>query len=161
MIKVRLLILSDSHGRTSLCDRAVEAFKPDMIIHLGDIERDAEYIEDVYPDIPLVAVRGNNDALCARDTERVLEVCRLRIFITHGHLYSVHDGGRRLAERAKEKDCTLALFGHTHSPADNVFDGVRVFNPGSISLPRSGSPSAGVLEIDENGKYGIVLCDWL
>lgn len=158
---MRILIMSDSHGRTNPCDRAIEAFKPDAIIHLGDIERDVQYIEDVYPDIPLTAVRGNNDAYCARDTERVLEINNLKIFITHGHLYSVHDGGRRLALRAKELGCTLALFGHTHCPTDTVFDGVRVFNPGSISLPRGGNPSVGVLEVNENGKYGIVLCDWL
>ena len=153
--------MSDSHGSTRLFDRAIEITQPDMIIHLGDIERDVEYIETVYPEIPLEAVVGNNDPWCRRPAEKVLEIHGVKIFITHGHLYSVYDKGARLAKRAKDLDCSIALFGHTHMHSDETFFGVRAFNPGSISRPRTGNYSIGVLEIDENGKYGLMICDWI
>jgi hypothetical protein len=151
--------MSDSHGRTGNCDKAIESFKPDMILHLGDIERDVQYLGDVYPEIELHGVLGNNDYYCTRETEKVIDVNGIKIFMTHGHRYGA--SAERIASRAAEEGCTLALFGHTHQSLDRQIDSVRVFNPGSISLPRGGRPSCGILETDKYGKYGLVLCDWI
>lgn len=156
---MRILVVSDSHGRTRGIDKAIDAVSPNMIFHLGDIERDVKYIETIYPEIELHAVLGNNDPWVRRETEKVVEVEGVNFFLTHGHLYSVYDKGFRVAKRAKELGCTIALFGHSHIPSDEMFDTVRVINPGSITLPRSGNPSCGVIEI-ENGHFGYALCDW-
>lgn len=158
---MRILVVSDSHGNTRGIDNAVSAFMPDMIIHLGDIERDVSYIEDVYSDIPLEAVAGNNDPWVKRETEKVIDISGVKIFMTHGHRYGVYDRGQRIAARAKELGCAIALFGHSHMASDEVFDGVRAINPGSVSLPRRGGFSVGILEIDHSGKYGYALCDWI
>lgn len=158
---MRILIISDSHGDTRRFDKAVTAFEPDMIIHLGDIERDAEYLSDVYSHIPLHAVVGNNDPWVRREAEKVIEVNGVKIFLTHGHLYGVWDKGFRIAQRAEEKGCSVALYGHSHVPNDCVYGNVRVFNPGSISRPRAGEYSVGIMEIDDNGKYEFALCDWI
>lgn len=155
---VRVLILSDSHGVIERALRAAEAFEPDMIIHLGDIERDVLDLGALLPDIPIEAVLGNNDLFCSRVSEKVVKADGLKIFITHGHMYS--SSPERIALRALEKGCSLALFGHTHRPFDAVINSVRVFNPGSVTLPRGGAPTVGVLEV-EGGRYGLVLCDWL
>lgn len=158
---MRALIISDSHGDTKRFDKAINAFEPDMIIHLGDIERDVEYLEDVYPSIPIEAVVGNNDPLCRRCAEKVIDVGGVKVFITHGHLYSAYDGGFRIAMRAKELGCAAALYGHSHMPHDEVHEGVRVFNPGSISRPRVGEYSVGVMEVDDKGNFDFALCDWM
>lgn len=157
---MRILIISDSHGDTRRFDKAIVAIMPDMIIHLGDIERDVEYLSDVYPHIPLHAVVGNNDPLCRRAADKVIEVEGIKIFMTHGHLYGVWDNGFRIAKEAEAKGCTVALFGHSHVPVDEVFGDVHVFNPGSISRPRVGEYSVGVMEI-ENGEAKFAHCDWL
>lgn len=157
---MRILIIADSHGITRRIDKAIVAFEPDMIIHLGDIERDVEYIEDVYPHIPLHAVVGNNDPLCRRQGEAVIDVEGIKIFMTHGHLYGVWDNGFRIAKRAEELGCSVALFGHSHIPVDEMYGEVHAFNPGSISRPRVGEYSLGVMEI-ENGKAKFAHCDWL
>lgn len=154
VIKMRVLIISDSHGDTKRFDQIITASEPDMIIHLGDIERDVEYLEAVYPNIPLHAVLGNNDPWVRRETEKVIEIENQKIFITHGHLYGVWDNGFRVCERAKELGCATALFGHSHVPVDEMFGNVRAFNPGSISRPRQGSYSVGIMEI-ENGKVAL------
>lgn len=157
---MRVLIISDSHGDTKRFDKAVEAFMPDAIIHLGDIERDVEYLEDVYPRIPIYAVVGNNDPWVRREAEKVIELENVKIFITHGHLYGVWDKGFRIAQRAEEMGCSVALFGHSHVPVCEEYGSVKVFNPGSISRPREGNYSVGIMEI-ENNKVNFVHCDWL
>lgn len=157
---MRVLIISDSHGDTKRFDKAIVAFEPDMIIHLGDIERDVEYLKDVYPHIALEAVVGNNDPWVRRETEKVIEVEGIKIFLTHGHLYSVYDGGFRIAKRAEELGCRYALYGHSHIPNEEVHGSVRVFNPGSISRPRAGNYSVGIMEIQE-GEAKFALCDWI
>lgn len=157
---MRILIMSDSHGDTKRFDKVIDAFSPHMIIHLGDVEKDVNYLEDVYPQIPLHAVVGNNDPWCRRCAEKVIEVEGIKIFLTHGHLYGVWDGGCRVAQRAEELGCSVALFGHSHIPVNEVFGTVRAFNPGSISRPRSGGYCVGVMEI-ENGEAKFVHCDWI
>ncbi len=157
---MRILIISDSHGDTKRFDKAIESFEPDMIIHLGDIERDVQYIESVYPHIPCHGVLGNNDPWVRRESEKVIEVEGVKIFMTHGHGYSVWDKGETVAKRAEELGCQVALFGHSHVASDEIFGSVRAFNPGSISRPRVGEYSVGILEI-ENGKFDFALCDWV
>lgn len=153
---MRILIISDSHGDTKRFDKIITACEPDMIIHLGDIERDVEYLEAVYPHIPLHAVVGNNDPWVRREAEKVIEVEGIKIFMTHGHLYGVWDNGFRVAKRAEENGCTVALFGHSHVPVDETFGTVRAFNPGSISRPRVGEYCVGIMEIDDTGKVNII-----
>ena len=157
---MRFLIIADSHGSTRRFDKAITAFEPDAIIHLGDIEKDVEYLEEVYPHIPLYAVVGNNDPWCRREAEKVIEHDGIKIFMTHGHLYGVWDKGFRIAERARELGCSVALFGHSHVPVDEIYDGVHAFNPGSISRPRVGEYSVGIMEI-ENQEARFAHCDWL
>ncbi|MBR5535490.1 MAG: metallophosphoesterase [Clostridia bacterium] len=157
---MRALIISDSHGDTKRFEKAISATMPDVIIHLGDIERDVEYLEAVHPEIPLYAVLGNNDPWVRREAEKVIELEGVKIFMTHGHLYGVWDEGARIAKRAEETGCTVALFGHSHVSVDKIYDNVHVFNPGSISRPRMGEYSVGVMEI-EKGEVKFALCDWL
>lgn len=157
---MRILIISDSHGETKRFDKAIAALEPDMIIHLGDIERDVEYLSDVYPEIPLHAVAGNNDPWVRREAEKVIEIENIKIFMTHGHLYGVWDNGFRIAKRAEELGCSVALFGHSHVPCNELYGNVRAFNPGSISRPRVGEYSVGIMEI-ENGHVGVCHVDWL
>ena len=59
---MRAIVLSDSHNDTSSCERAINASgKLDLIIHLGDIARDVDYLEAYYYPIKVVSVLGNND----------------------------------------------------------------------------------------------------
>ena len=67
-------------------------------------------------------------------------------------------GFENLCYSAREIECDIVLFGHTHMPFDEDFDGVRVMNPGSISLPRGGNrKSYMVMTFEEDGSYGVEL----
>lgn len=158
---MRAIVLSDSHGDTNSCDRAIySSGKLDMIIHLGDIFRDVDYLEAVYDDIPVVSVLGNNDFLHYGNYEDVIDFDGHKIFICHGHTLSVSSGIDRLSAAAKRCGCEAALFGHTHKAFSCCDDDLLILNPGSTSRPRGGKPSFAILETD-SGKLESVIVDWV
>lgn len=60
---MKILIVSDTHGRHQALDRALEeAGKIDMFIHLGDVEGGEDYLEAVV-ECEKYIIRGNNDFL--------------------------------------------------------------------------------------------------
>lgn len=162
---MRAIILSDSHGDQKACVRAVEASgKADMIIHLGDIERDVKFLRELYSSIPVYSVIGNNDFFINGNTEAVVEFADNKIFLCHGHTYGVRSGTSGLEIAAKKAGCNIALFGHTHKPLIKNSNGILIINPGSVAYPRFGSPSFAILEYMEDGSEedvkGIIV-DWV
>ncbi len=161
---MRAIVLSDSHNNTASCERAIAAVGEkniDMIIHLGDIARDVDYLEMLYYPIKVVSVLGNNDFLRHGNYERVIDFDGHKIFICHGHTQSVNYGLKKLESTARQKGCVAAFYGHTHQgKIEKKEDGFFILNPGSTSRPRGGKPSCAVLE-SENGKLDAVLVDWL
>ena len=137
---MKILVFSDSHGAVTKMLRAASAHPDaDMLIFLGDGLRDAEQLFSRYSSIPHVAVCGNCDSFFVSSgegflNEQTVDLGDIRIFCCHGHKYGVKSTELNLWFRAKEKEAALALFGHTHEPFERCFEGVRLFNPGSISL---------------------------
>ena len=89
----------------------------------------------------ILAVRGN----CDSDVDRQMlefpimaEHAELvagprRFFLTHGHRWN------RFAP-PPIPDGTILVHGHTHIPELSPADGILIFNPGSITLPKGGFP---------------------
>ena len=161
---MRAIVLSDSHGNTASLERAIASVGEkniDLIIHLGDIARDVDYLEMMYYPIKVVSVVGNNDFMRSGDHERVITFDGHKIFICHGHTLGVSYGTEKLETMARVKECEAALFGHTHTPTlKKCDDGLIVLNPGSVSRPRGSKPSFAVLET-ENGKLKAAIVDWV
>lgn len=159
---MRAIVLSDSHNNVSACEAAIAASgKLDLIIHLGDIARDTDYLETMYYPIRVASVLGNNDFLRQGDYERVIEFDGRKIFICHGHTLGVRMGTERLENIARQKGCEAALFGHTHqSCLKKSEDGFLILNPGSVSQPRGGKPSFAILETEENELRSVIV-DWI
>ena len=78
--------------------------------------------------------------------EQTVDLGEIRVFACHGHKYGVKSSELSLWLRAKEKEVDLALFGHTHNPYERCYEGVRLFNPGSI-----GQGSYGVIYVEKKG----------
>ena len=155
---MKILIISDSHVNNNIVMRVLAAEKPDMLIHLGDIENDTHQIEQALgTEKPSIYIRGNCDYYDRElKPQAVFSLLGHRFFATHGHMYSVDYGYDRLVYAAKEKNCDIALFGHIHRPVDEEIGGVRVLNPGSISRPRGGSErSYIIMELEEDGKMSV------
>lgn len=66
------------------------------------------------------------------DDYRVLEADGHKFFLTHGHLYNAWS-----LPPAGTGD--ILCHGHTHVAEDRMLEcGMRLFNPGSVSLPKGG-----------------------
>ena len=142
---MKLLVLSDSHKRMQYMYQAVEREKPDLIIHLGDHDRDAERLAEQYPEIPVWSVCGNCDY--GTGPERIVQDLEgVRIFATHGHTLMVKYGLLRATLAAKEEKANVLLFGHTHEALCDWHRGLWYVNPGTCS--GSGPVTYAVLELD-------------
>jgi len=135
----KILVLSDTHLGESegLPELILQVGRSvDLIIHVGDFVS-LRCFEELNQLAPLVGVRGNMDAgpLAARLPERyILELEDRSIGITHGHLA---DGNVLSGVRNMFQNTDLIIFGHTHIPFNGQIDGVRMFNPGSLTRPRA------------------------
>lgn len=128
-----VVVLSDTHGNAGGIERLDGIFsESDFIIHLGDTSGDGTRIAKKYPDKTFL-LNGNCDAMRCGESELVIEIEDIRIFATHGHLYSAKSTLVKLAKRAKELKCKLALYGHTHRAGEDEIDGITLINPGTMS----------------------------
>jgi putative phosphoesterase len=113
-----------------------------------------------YPNMNFAFVRGNCD-YGESPAERILEVPGgVKIFCTHGHLYSVNSGIEYLVEKAKSENCSVALYGHTHIFRTEILNGVYVMNPGSITSPRGKNPPTyGIINISFNMEISMSIVE--
>lgn len=165
---MKYMIASDIHGSAYYCRemlRQFEAEHADRLILLGDIlyhgprndlPRDYAPKEVIAMLSPLaktiLCVRGN----CDTEVDQMvlpfpiladyalLESEGHMIFLTHGHHFHAE---------ALPPLCPgdVLLHGHTHVPLCTAKDGITVLNPGSVSIPKEGSPHSFMTL--ENGAF--------
>lgn len=148
---VRIAVISDTHSNAHPDAAAqVEAAKPHMILHAGDIGKPT--VLDRFEEIaPTYVVRGNiDDRKVAPDvitlTLRGDDGYQLRILMTHIALYGprLRKDAKLLASKHKPH---LFVCGHSHVPFLAQEGAVVVFNPGSIGPRRFHLPICfGLLE---------------
>lgn len=149
---MKVLVMSDTHGYLTNARRAIEK-NPDieLIIHLGDYCRDVAQLIQLYPDKKFEYVYGNSDigvGLIA--AEKTLEIENRRIFMTHGHKYSVKWDLNRILAKAELENAQIVLYGHTHIAVVEKASECTVLNPGSISESRSNmSESYAIMDITQ------------
>jgi putative phosphoesterase len=157
---MKILVISDTHGDTNKAEEAIRLNKGiNLIIHLGDYFRDAQKLSNLFPNIPMEYIYGNSDFMIDDvPAEKMLDVCGKRIFITHGHRYSVKWDYDKLFKKAEDQHADMLLFGHTHVPEIINKDKYYVLNPGSTSDPRDESDeSYAIIEI-ANGRVAPRIC---
>ena len=144
--------MSDSHGYKSAIMRAISLESPELILHLGDHDRDCDLVGLEFPDIPLRTVRGNCDRSSNGLDIDEFVLSGKRFFLTHGHLYGVKTGYSSIINSASCRGADVLLFGHTHISHYSVLENMSIINPGSIGM---GGKTYAVLEF----KNGEVVCD--
>lgn len=146
-------VLSDSHGAAALLAQAAQKLiGADAIAYLGDGLAEAQRILGQL-DKPLWTVRGNCDfSPFTAPHERVEVLGGARVFLCHGDRYRVKSGLLSLALRAREVEAQIALFGHTHAPLAEYYEGVLLVNPGAL---RDGRYA--LIELRENGPAPALL----
>ena len=113
---MQALIFSDSHRDFScLYDTIVKYPNIDLIIHAGDVQRDVDDIMSVFPRIPCAYVLGNNDySVWNVPYDRIFEFGGKKIFLTHGHNYTVKISPDRVKAKEKSVGADICIFGHKH-----------------------------------------------
>ena len=156
---MRILIISDTHGSLHNFDVVTEREKEiDMLLHLGDVEGDDDYMQEVM-NCPVHIVGGNNDYFSGLSGEKEIRIGNHKVFLTHGHGYHVSVDTRRLKQAARSRGADIVMYGHTHRPDIDLEDDVKVINPGSLSYPRQAGRKATyvIMEIGANGTVEFYL----
>jgi len=124
------VILSDTHGNFSAIEKILPIMQEsDFVIHLGDFQRDIfAYEKELGKKI--ISVKGNCDG---GGEDRILEIEKVKILITHGNKYSVKSNMLNLIYVAKEKGVNAVFYGHTHVSDTFKQDGILFVNPGCMS----------------------------
>ena len=155
---MKLVIASDIHGSAYWCGKLMELIEqeqPDKILLLGDLlyhgprnDLPKEYCpKQVIPMLSahkdkILAVRGNCEAevdqmvlpfSCLAEYA-LLVADGVTFYLTHGH----HANPDHLPPLEAG---SIFLSGHTHVKMDEVRNGIRCVNPGSVSIPKDGSHS--------------------
>ena len=153
---MKWMVASDIHGSAKYCRELLGAYereKADRLLLLGDLLYHGprnDLPEEYAPKMVIAMLNGKkNQILCVRGNcdaevdQMVLEFpiladyCMLDlgtklVYATHGHLTSAEQ-----LPPLREGD--LFLQGHTHVPMNEVKNGIRCMNPGSVSLPKQDS----------------------
>lgn len=130
----KILIVSDSHGMTKDLGVVKERHRDevDLMIHCGD----SELMADDQNMDGFAGVRGNCDFDARYPMDRIETVAGKRIYVTHGHKYSVKTSLMKVHYRAREVGADIVCFGHSHILGAEMIDGILFINPGSLLLPR-------------------------
>ena len=169
---MKLFIASDIHGSAYYCRKMIEKYKEsgaaklvllgDILYHgpRNDLPRDYAPKEVIAMLNPLaseiIAVRGNCDT---EVDQMVLSFPVLQeqglIFDGLNRIYLIHGHKNLDALTALLGEGDTVFFGHTHVPADTRGEkGCRIFNPGSVSIPKEGSGHAYIIYEDGSVTRG-------
>lgn len=157
---MKLLIVSDTHGKREEIREIIAREKPfDLLIHLGDVQGDEEYIESL-AGCPMELVKGNSDRNMEIPREKELILDNRKLFLTHGHCYGVNTTLDRIYLEGLRRNADVVLFGHTHVPLKLEERMLTLLNPGSVSDPRqeNGKPSYIVMSWEKGKKIRTELC---
>lgn len=130
----KILVVSDSHSMTRELTVIRERHRQevDLMIHCGD----SQLAADDPAMTGFVAVGGNCDMDSRLSNEAIHVVDGRKIYVTHGHRYSVKTSLMSLSYRAQEVNADIVCFGHSHVLGAEVMKGTLFLNPGSIRFPR-------------------------
>jgi uncharacterized protein len=142
---MKIGVISDTHGL--LRPEAFAALRgSDYVVHAGDIG-DSKILTTLAAIAPLTAVRGNVDrddwAKKIPETN-VLEVGNVSIYILHNLT--------QLDLKPEAAGFAVVVSGHSHTPKQEIKNGVLYFNPGSAGIRRFKLPVSVGRLIVEKGK---------
>ena len=155
--EMRILVCSDSHGTVGGMLEAVEREHPSLVLHLGDLLRDAGDLAYRMPELAVCQVPGNCDGWTGEPKERYFEVEGRKILMGHGHQWQVKSGYEGAIAVARRQGADILLFGHTHRAYCQQEDGLWVMNPGSIRTGPGASYGMILLEKEKTLCYTTVL----
>ena len=151
-----LAVFSDSHGNVRRMADAVEQYRPDCVLFLGDGVRDAERVRQRFPETRFIILRGNCDHDPSYEDRVQLKLDGVGIFAAHGHLHGVKYGMDQFCTSVWCSGSVLGFYGHTHRPLWQEIRGMQIVNPGSIGSAQR--PTFALVHL-EDGKADCRILD--
>ncbi|MFS0689038.1 metallophosphoesterase [Sporosarcina sp. 179-K 8C2 HS] len=142
---MKIVVMSDSHGDKETV-KAVSALQADALFHCGDSELswDDPVIQNIH------IVKGNCDRDDRFPDSVIIQLGGKIIWMVHGHEHDCKRTMLPLYYGAQEIGANIVLFGHSHSYAAELREGILFVNPGSTLLPREGKqPTFAEIEWDD------------
>lgn len=137
---MKIIIVSDTHRENSLLAKIVQIENADYYIHAGDSEASS------YELLPFVSVKGNCDSFPDFDDKLLINTPYGKLLIRHKPPFWNGE-----YHKFAEQGIKVFIHGHTHKRRDEIVEGVRVMNPGSLTNPRDGNFGSYILcKIDKN-----------
>lgn len=153
MTKVGVLSDTHIHAASELPKQLLRAFKDaDLILHAGDLVELAvlEELKKIGPEVK--AVCGNMDApnvKRALPEKEIIRIDQFRIGLTHGR-GAPFNLMQTVREKFSDDGVDCIVYGHSHSPRNEIHQAILYFNPGSPT-DKFFAPynSYGILEIEK------------
>lgn len=148
---MRILVLSDSHNKNSLLEKALECQpKAKTVFFLGDGADSMQDISKFFPDRKFYIVAGNCDFSSKFPKTEFADINGIKIMATHGDIYRVKSGLDTLCCAAERENAKIVLYGHTHN-ADILYKNETYYiNPGAV-CGSGGKSTYAVIDITEAG----------
>lgn len=157
---MKIFVASDIHGSAVFCDRLLKRFEAsgaDRLLLLGDIlyhgprnglcegydPKAAADMLNKYAD-RIICIKGN----CDSEVDRMVldfPIMSDTALICNGGVTALAVHGHKNMDRLPLGGVGVVFYGHTHVPDNTVKNGVIYANPGSVSIPKEGSPRGFIL----------------
>lgn len=149
---MRIGVVGDIHGNLGGLERAVRAMGPiDRLLFTGDGYREIARSK-CCSEVLVKGVVGNCDFYSEYPVEEFFQLESYQVMLTHGHRYGVKHGLTTIGLAGREKGADLVVFGHTHLPLNTEWEGIRLFNPGTLCPERAyQGVTYGIITIDQKG----------
>ena len=130
----KIVVVSDNHGRYAPISEVLADNKDaSAFIHCGDVELEPELVSDFY------AVSGNNDYFNNFPKHLILEIGRLRVYVTHGDEHMRYKRIDNIYKDGINLKADIICYGHEHVYEETWIDGLLLLNPGSLFYNRDNS----------------------
>jgi hypothetical protein len=135
---LKIGVISDTHipiNAQKISAEIRSLFKDsDLILHAGDLIS-IEVIDELKKIAPVAAVSGNMDQLEVKSklpNKQVVKIDKYRIGLIHdpGNLKNKKEV---LDKYFKDEKLDILIYGHTHMPLCEKYQGIVFFNPGSAT----------------------------
>lgn len=129
---LNIVLVSDNHLDHKVLKKIVkDNQKTDLFLHCGDSQMNAAQLA------PFISVKGNNDNEPYPKSLIIDLNEHFKILLIHGDNINYYAPLQNLVYLAKQNDCNIIAYGHTHIPFEHNEDKILILNPGSTTLPRN------------------------
>ena len=154
---MKWMIASDIHGSAKWCARMIDAWRaeaPQRLVLLGDLlyhgprndlpeeyapKRVIAMLNAIAP--ALMCVRGNCEAEVDQMVLDFPVMADYAALLMDGHVvYATHGHAHNAENPPPLMPGDVLLCGHTHIPGWKACEGFTYVNPGSVSIPKNGTP---------------------